>query len=157
MIEPGESTRQSGFPWSGVHHIALVTPDLEATTRFYHGLLGLAVTATGPATALHGRHSLFSLGGDTPVSLHFFEHPDANVVAYPLEHGLVFLPELGALHHIALRLPDEQAGLALRRRLLAAGVTVTDVMTQGDVHDMLFRDNNGLLLEAAWPREDLTS
>jgi len=27
--------------WRGVNHLALVTPDMDATVRFYHGVLGM--------------------------------------------------------------------------------------------------------------------
>ncbi|MEL7210745.1 MAG: VOC family protein, partial [Actinomycetota bacterium] len=27
--------------WRGVNHLALVTPDMDATTRFYAGVLGM--------------------------------------------------------------------------------------------------------------------
>ena len=64
--------------------------------------------------------------------------------------GLTFPRELGALHHVALALPDEAAGLALRERLQALQIPVTEVMDQGPARNMLFPDNNGLLLEAAW-------
>jgi hypothetical protein len=30
-------------PWRGFHHVALVTPDLDATIRFYGGVVGMRV------------------------------------------------------------------------------------------------------------------
>ena len=32
--------------WSGINHLALVTPDMDATVRFYAGTLGMRVVAT---------------------------------------------------------------------------------------------------------------
>jgi catechol 2,3-dioxygenase-like lactoylglutathione lyase family enzyme len=31
------------IPWGGIHHIALVTPDLDATRAFYADVLGMQV------------------------------------------------------------------------------------------------------------------
>jgi hypothetical protein len=53
---------------------------------------------------------------------------------------------------VAFSLPDEAAALALRLRLAALGVEMTDITNLGPVSNMLFRDNNWLLLEAAWER-----
>jgi hypothetical protein len=58
----------------------------------------------------------------------------------------------GALQHVAFALPDEGSAHSLRRRLAAAGVEVTDITDLGPISNMLFRDNNGLLLEATWAR-----
>ena len=34
------STDVNPVHWRGVHHLALVTTDMDATVRFYHGVLG---------------------------------------------------------------------------------------------------------------------
>ena len=150
MTDHASPAAQGQPPWRGFHHLALVTPDLDATIRFYRDVLGLAVTFIAPATDLHGRHAGLTVDGDAGGFLHFFEQPDAAIHPYPLAAGLTFPRELGALHHVALALPDEAAGLALRERLQALQIPVTEVMDQGPVRNMLFPDNNGLLLEAAW-------
>ncbi len=146
------NTTPTAPPWRGFHHLALVTPDLDATIRFYRDVLGLVVAFVAPATEMHGRHAMIAVDGGEGSFLHFFEQPNAAIHPYPLATGLVFPRELGALHHVALALPDEAAGLALRARLHGLGLPVTEVMDQGPVRDVLFLDNNGLLLEAAWPK-----
>jgi catechol 2,3-dioxygenase-like lactoylglutathione lyase family enzyme len=138
--------------WRGFHHVALVTPDLDATIRFYGDVLGMRVGEVISATERQGRHC-FIKPGDTVETwgLHFFERPDAEVFAYPETfERYAFVP--GALQHVAFALPDEAAALALRRRLTAFGVEMTDTTNLGEVSNMLFRDNSGLLLEAAWVR-----
>ena len=32
--------------WRGINHLALVTADMDATVRFYHGVLGAELVAT---------------------------------------------------------------------------------------------------------------
>ena len=38
--------------WRGINHLALVTPDMDATVRFYAGVLGMRLVAT---TMQHSR------------------------------------------------------------------------------------------------------
>ncbi len=83
--------------------------------------------------------------------MHFFERPDAEVFAYPETFERYAFAPL-ALQHLAFTLPAEAAALAIRRRLAAFGVEMTDITNLGPVSNMLFRGNNGLLLEAAWSR-----
>ena len=35
-------------PWSGFHHIALMTRDLDATIRFYVDVLGMEIIFSAP-------------------------------------------------------------------------------------------------------------
>ena len=56
--------------WRGINHLALVTPDMDATVRFYHGVLGMRVVASlsnGPM-----RHYFFEIGAQNTVA--FFDH-----------------------------------------------------------------------------------
>ena len=34
--------------WRGINHLALITTDMDATVRFYHGTLGARLVATRP-------------------------------------------------------------------------------------------------------------
>ena len=38
--------------WRGINHLALVTPDMDATVRFYAGVLGMRLAAGRPALTL---------------------------------------------------------------------------------------------------------
>ncbi len=51
-----------------------------------------------------------------------------------------------------MMLKNYSSGFGIRRRLAAFGVEMTDITNLGPVSNMLFWDNNGLLLEAAWAR-----
>ncbi len=137
--------------WRGFHHVAHVTPDLDATIRFYGDVLGMRVGEVVGATERQGRHCFIKPGDVETWGLHFFEQPDAEVFAYPETfERYPFVP--GALQHVAYALPDEAAALALRRRLAVFGVKMTGITNLGPVSNMLFRDNNGLLFEATWVR-----
>jgi catechol 2,3-dioxygenase-like lactoylglutathione lyase family enzyme len=140
-------------PWRGFHHIALVTPDLDATIAFYGDVLGMEIAAVFPATDRNGRHCFIKPGATESWGLHVFERADAQIFQFPEEmQRFVFLP--GALQHIAFALPSLADGLALRERLASFGVATTDITTIGSIQNTLFRDNNGIVLEATWPVQD---
>lgn len=144
-----QSTTHAPVPWQGFHHVAVVTPDLEATIRFYVDVLGMEA---GEIMDRHGKHCFITPGGST-WGLHVFETTEAQIFPYPdKSERFVFIP--GVLQHIAFALPDEAAGLALRERLQAHHVTMTPINDMGPLHNFLFADNNGTLLEAAWPKHE---
>jgi catechol 2,3-dioxygenase-like lactoylglutathione lyase family enzyme len=144
-------TANSSPPWCGLHHLALVTPELDATILFYRDVLGMQLKFTGEANAIHGRTAVFLPGGNF-ADIHFFELATAQIFTpSPDAVGIPWIP--GALHHIAIGLPDEAAAIALRERLQAHHVfMLTDIMDQGDTYNMIFADNNGMMLEANWPK-----
>src|SRR5438105_1779286 len=47
--------------WRGINHLALITPDMDQTVRFYHGVLGMRLVATLSAGPL--RHTPRPRGG----------------------------------------------------------------------------------------------
>lgn len=138
-------------PWRGFHHVALATPDLDETIRFYGNVLGMRIGEVFAATEQQDRHCFVKPGDVETWGLHFFEHPDAQLFPWPEAERFAFVP--GALQHIAFALPDERTALALKRRLEEFGVEVTPNTNLGQVSSMFVRDNNGLLLEATWTNE----
>lgn len=140
--------------WNGIHHVALMTQDLDATIHFYQDVLGMDVLFVAPEGASHGRHCAVRPGGaDDRLGLHFFEYARAPQIApdaRPLE-ALVFDPGPTFLSHLSFTLPDESAGVALRERLLSFYVPASPIMAQGLWRSVGFLDNNGMALEAIWP------
>lgn len=145
--------RYSVYHWQGFNHIALVTPDLDATLSFYRDTLGMRVLVEAPANPHHGRHAIISPGGGG-LGLHFFEKVDAEIFRFPDGVPPSFQFLRGALQHISLTVATEKDGLALRGQLQRQGIPVTPVMNQGPLQIFLFPDPSGLLLEAAWFRTD---
>ena len=69
----------------------------------------------------------------------------------------MFDPRAGHFDHLSMNLPDEEALLALRQRLLDCGTEVTEVVDHGLMRSIYFTDPNGIALEASWWSDDPTS
>lgn len=131
--------------WRGINHLALVTPDMDATVRFYAGVLGMRVVATTMAGPM--RHYFFEIAPQNTVA--FFEVPGVET----FDKGAGSPPPLPIpiqMDHLSFNLPDEDALEQLRKRLLAAGSEVTEVVDHGFVRSVYFTDNNGIALEASY-------
>ncbi len=122
-------------PWQGLNHLALITNDMDATVRFWHGVMGAPLVATIGTDTF--RHYFFSFGASHSVA--FFEYlgHDTNMVAKPAG---VFDERAGQFDHLSLDLPDEAAILSLRQRLADAGTEVTDVVDHGLMRSIYFTD-----------------
>ena len=138
----------STVPWVGVNHLALITDDMDATVRFWHGVLGAELVATLARPTF--RHYFFKVGATTTVA--FFEYLDEQgarsttpVVKPAGEHH----ERAGHFDHLSLDLPDDASLIALQARLRAAGCEVTDVVDHQIVHSVYFTDPNGIALEAS--------
>jgi catechol 2,3-dioxygenase-like lactoylglutathione lyase family enzyme len=137
--------------WAGLNHLALITNDMDTTTRFWHGVLGATLVGTiGNASF---RHYFFDVGNGATVA--FFEYQGHPLAPFGKPAGI---PDERAIQfdHVALNLPDETALLALRQRLLDHGCEVTDVVDHGLMQSIYFTDPNGIALEASWWVNDPT-
>ena len=137
--------------WRGINHLALVTTDMDATVRFYHGVLGARLVAHLGTPAF--RHYFFEIGAENTIA--FFEYRDVDLQPFAKPAGV---PDGRAVQfdHVSFNLPDEQALLSLRGRLKAAGSEVTDVVDHGFIRSIYFTDPNGIALEASWWVTDAT-
>ena len=135
--------------WRGIHHLALVTPDMDATVRFYHGVLGMRLVGTLMAGPM--RHYFFEMGPQNTVA--FFEWKDARTFSKPAG---VPMDAPAQFDHLSFNLPDEQALYDLRDRLQKANVEITEVVDHDIMHSVYFNDPNGIALEASWWVVDAT-
>src|SRR4051794_19332705 len=131
--------------WRGINHLALITDDMDATVRFYHGVLGARLVATlGTADF---RHYFFEFGAGNTVA--FFEYADQPLDTFAKPAGI---PDPRAIQfdHLSLNLADEQALEDLRTRLEKHGAEATEVVDHGFMRSVYFTDPNGIALEASW-------
>ena len=131
--------------WRGINHLALVTPDMDATVRFYHGVLGARLVAdlAGPSF----RHYFFEFGSGNTVA--FFEYRNAPIEPFAVAAGVPD-PRKAQFDHLSFNLPDEEALLRLRERLKEADCEVTDVVDHGFLRSIYFTDPHGVALEASY-------
>jgi catechol 2,3-dioxygenase-like lactoylglutathione lyase family enzyme len=130
--------------WRGINHLALVTPDMDATVRFYHGVLGMRLVASVMAGPM--RHYFFEIGPENTVA--FFEVKGADAFAAPA--GIPDRLRKAQFDHLSFNVADEQSLVDLQKRLGELGCEVTPVVDHGFVHSIYFTDPHGIALEASW-------
>ncbi|HEX7132388.1 MAG TPA: VOC family protein [Iamia sp.] len=139
-------------PWQGLNHLALITTDMDATVRFWHGVLGAPLVATiGTETF---RHYFFAVGPGSTVA--FFEYTGVELEPFAKPAGIPD-PRAVQFDHLALDLADEATLLDLRTRLQDQGSEVTEVVDHGLMRSIYFNDPNGIALEASWWADDPTA
>ncbi len=131
--------------WRGINHLALVTDDMDATVRFYHGTLGARLVATIGTPDF--RHYFFQFGPECTVA--FFEYAGVKHERLAKPAGTPH-PLAIQFDHLSFNVPDEEALLDLQRRLKSAGCEVTDVVDHQIIRSIYFTDPNGIALEASW-------
>jgi len=138
--------------WGGIHHLALITDDMDATVRFWHGVLGADLVSTIGTDAF--RHYFFRFGPGQTVA--FFEYRDQPVDRFAKPAGIPD-PRASQFDHISFHLPDEAALEDLRQRLESHGTEVTEVVDHDTMRSVYFTDPNGIALEASWWVVDATA
>jgi catechol 2,3-dioxygenase-like lactoylglutathione lyase family enzyme len=146
QTDPVEAPR-----WRGINHLALVTPDMDATVRFYHGVLGMRLVASVMAGPM--RHYFFEIGPENTIA--FFEVDGADTFAAPA--GIPDRLRKAQFDHLSFNVADEDALVELQARLRSFDCEVTPIVDHGFVHSIYFSDPHGIALEASWWVLDATS
>jgi catechol 2,3-dioxygenase-like lactoylglutathione lyase family enzyme len=136
--------------WEGVHHVALVTSDMDTTMRFWHEVLRAEIVAT---TSNDDYRSYFFRIGETQT-VAFMEYFGVDHENYAKPVGVAF-PLASQFDHLSLNLDSEAAVWALRARLREYGCEVSDVVDRGILRSIYFTDPTGIALEASWWTIDL--
>ena len=122
---------------------------MDATVRFYAGVLGMRLVATTMAGRCGTTSSRWRRGN----TVAFFEVEGAETFAKPAGGPT---DRAIQLDHLSFDVPDEHALEMLRKRLLDAGSEVTEVVDHGFIRSVYFTDPNGIALEASWWVVDAT-
>lgn len=136
-------------PFAALHHVALITNDMEKTVAFYRDVLGseIAMAHRLPRPGAE-RHYFITVAPNTVFA--FFEFPDAEMPKYKD----ATLPTTGrAFDHIAFFAESEEAFSAWYERLSAADVDHLSEIRQlsPDTRAFFFADPNGIVLEVMSP------
>ncbi len=129
--------------WRGVNHMALVTDDMDATVRFYDGVLGMRLVSTLEAGPM--RHYFFEIAPGNTIA--FFEIIGAETFAKPAGAASTIPSQFD---HLSFNVADEAALETIRKRLLNAGCEVTTVVDHGVMKSVYFHDPAGIALEASY-------
>jgi catechol 2,3-dioxygenase-like lactoylglutathione lyase family enzyme len=117
----------------GVHHVALISSDVERTVKFFDGVLGFPLIEMFENRDYAGStHFFFDLGHGNALA--YFDLPGLDLQPY--------MEVLGGHHHLAISIsrPEWEAA---RTRLEAAGVKCDQV----DGSSLYFRGPDGERLE----------
>jgi catechol 2,3-dioxygenase-like lactoylglutathione lyase family enzyme len=143
------STRPPYVAFTGVHHLALITADLQGTIRFYRDLLGMRLgLGMGSGTT---KHYVFQL--TERDALAFFEWEGASPA--PAKRPGVPTTAPRSFDHVAFGVGSRDDLFTLRDRLAEAGVTVEGPVDHGFSWSIYFKDPNGIDLEVAWSSVEL--
>jgi catechol 2,3-dioxygenase-like lactoylglutathione lyase family enzyme len=117
----------------GIHHVALLSSDVERTIRFYQDLLEFPLTEIFENRDYAGSsHFFFDLGHGNLLA--FFDFPGLDLGPYD--------EVLGGLHHVAISVEPER-WQRLRDKLYAAGVGYQE---EGGT-SLYFNDPDGARIE----------
>src|SRR5438876_8441872 len=99
-------------PAGGIHHLALLSSDVERTVRFYQEMLGFPLTDIFENRDYRGsNHFFFDIGNGNGLA--FFDFPGLDLGPYA--------EVLGGLHHVAISVEPERWA-HLKAKLDEAGV-----------------------------------
>jgi catechol 2,3-dioxygenase-like lactoylglutathione lyase family enzyme len=116
----------------GVHHVALLSHDVERTIRFYQETLGFPLTELFENRDYAGStHFFFDIGNGNALA--FFDFPGLDLGPYA--------EVLGGLHHLAISVPPDRWA-EQRSRLEATGVATECIDSS-----LYFRDPDGARIE----------
>jgi glyoxalase family protein len=127
----------------GMHHITAIGADIKRTDAFLGDLLGMRrLKMTSNFDDPDSAHWYWGVEEGRPgtVLTYFERNPDKEP---PARIGA------GQTHHYALTVPDEEAQLEWRERLLSAGLSVTPVMDRLYFKSIYTRDPDGHIVELA--------
>ena len=126
---------------SGIHHITIISRDLDRSVAFYRDLLGMGLVKQ-------------TLNNDDPSSRHFYfgdaEGAPGTLVTcfeYPrMEEGKV---GAGSTHHFALSVESDEELEGWRAYLASQGVACTEVMDRTYFKSIYLRDPDDHIVEIA--------
>jgi len=126
---------------TGLHHITLISADLERSIAFYRDTLGLGIVRDAPSDDdPDTRHVWFGAVDGTPGRL-------LSVMEYPqLPPGVV---GTGSTQHFALAVESAAELDAWRRYLVEQDVECSDVFDRGGFRSLYLRDPDGHVVEIA--------
>ena len=156
-------TKDPGFQYGGVNHVALVCKDMAETVDFYENVLEMPLVRSMGIG--HHQHFFFDCGGGGTIAFFWFADPPPyapGVASQPLDvkkDGM--MSAIASMNHLAINIPAETFDASVAR-LRAKGVDC-HVINHSDgpvghvdvpnehtwIRSVYFTDPNGIKLELA--------
>lgn len=134
----------------GVNHIAIAVADMRRTLRFYCGMLGLRLVGLFPMHGVPGAvHAFCDMGDGRLLSFIRFGEPVPAAPGVSAPRSPAGRAASGAMHHVALHVPDERTLAAVRERVVAAGHTVSAPVDHGFCRSIYLAGPDGEQLEVS--------
>jgi catechol 2,3-dioxygenase-like lactoylglutathione lyase family enzyme len=136
----------------GIHHLAFMAADIKKHIEFFSEVLGCPLVALFDMHGVPGGlHAFLRLNDYCYFSI--VQMPDVDRI--PVELGRTHAGRgdaasaAGTLQHLAFRVPDEAALLALRDRIRSHGINVMGPIDHGMCQSIYFGGPDNMTLEAA--------
>ncbi len=140
----GLEEERASVPWGGspvpaehqalgIHAVRIRVRDLASTARLLEHVMGFARRAE------HGDWVRFAAGEGSGTYVDLKEDPRAPMGRWGV----------GGVHHVAFRVADDDAEVALRSDVEASGLAPTPVIDRFWFHSVYFREPGGTLFELA--------
>ncbi|ABK44076.1 Glyoxalase/bleomycin resistance protein/dioxygenase [Magnetococcus marinus MC-1] len=129
------------YEYTGLHHVAFATQDIEATVRFWRDLLGMRLVYAYGRPGY--RQYFFEVSGDSRIS--FFEWPE--VKKLPLRRHGDPVDGPFAFDHISVGVENDNRLWDMMGRLEGAEIPCSDLIDHGYFHSIYSYDPNGIPIE----------
>ncbi|WP_027185051.1 VOC family protein [Desulfovibrio inopinatus] len=132
-------------PFTGVNHLAMVTPNMDTTIRFWRDLLGCPLVAGLGHPGY--RHYFFSLSPHDMIA--FFEWPDVEPIP-ERDHGAPITGPI-AFDHVSLSVAQRDDLYDIKAKLEAAGFWASEVIDHGFILSLYAFDPHNIPIEFSYP------
>ena len=142
----------------GLHHLAICTSNMKAQIEFFTDVLGMELVAL---YWMHGVpntwHGFVRLNDESSIA--FVCNPGIATIAVELGKTHAGNPGAtsarGTMQHVALRVKDEAALLAMRDRIRSRGIPVLGPLDHGMCTSIYFAGLENLALELSYSTEPI--
>ena len=137
----------------GLHHLAICTADMKGQIEFFTDKLGMELVALYWMHGVEGAwHGFLRLNDESAIA--FVAHPDIAAIEPELGRTHAGNPGAnsvrGSMQHVALKVADRTALLAMRDRLRSKGVNVLGPVDHGMCESIYFAGPENLSLELSF-------
>lgn len=122
------------YALQGFHSVTLWVDELEPTVALLKNQMGYQAAGQ--------EEKRYRFSGDKNVSGHIVD-----IIHRPGKMSASF--GAGSIHHIAFRVPNDEAQLEYQSLIRDAGFRITEVMDRNYFHSIYFREHAGVLFEIA--------